>query len=121
MTDRKTLIRQYKENRRPMGIFRVRNVANGKSLVGACVDLPAMLNRQEFQLRSGGHPNRELQKDWDASGPDAFRFEVVETLTIPDRQDYDPADDLKTLEELWLESLSPYGERGYNVKPPSKK
>ena len=44
--DRKALIRQYKETRRPAGVFRVRNTANGKSLVGTSVDLPSMLNRQ---------------------------------------------------------------------------
>ena len=48
--DRKALVRDYKENRRPMGVFRVLNTANGKSLIGTSVDLPGMLNRQRFQL-----------------------------------------------------------------------
>jgi hypothetical protein len=30
---------------------------------------------------------------------------------------YNPAGDLKALEELWLDQLMPFGERGYNVKP----
>ena len=29
----------------------------------------------------------------------------------------DPTDDLKVLEQLWLEKLSPFGTRGYNAKP----
>ena len=60
--DRKTLIREYKETRRPMGVYRVLNTVNQKSFVGTSIDLPSMLNRQQSQLRMGGHPNRALQK-----------------------------------------------------------
>ena len=49
--DRKTLIREYKESRRPMGVYRVLNTTNGRALVGVSVDLPSMLNRQRAQLR----------------------------------------------------------------------
>jgi hypothetical protein len=115
--DRKALIRKYKETPRPMGVFRVHNTVNGKSLVGTSVDLPSMLNRQRAQLSFGGHPNRELQGDWNEMGPDAFRFEVLDTLTPRQEPGYDPADDLRALEALWLEKLSPFGERGYNPKP----
>src|SRR5437588_12775586 len=115
--DRKALIREYKESRRPMGIYRVRNTVNEKSLVGKSVDLPAMLNRQRSQLRMGGHTNRALQKDWDEYGAEAFEFEVLDTLTIPDQADYDPAADLRALDELWLDKLKPFGDRGYNPEP----
>ena len=70
--DRKALIRQYKETRRPVGVFRVRNTVNGKSLIGTSVDLPSMLNRQRAQLRMGAHDNRVLQQDWNTLGPEAF-------------------------------------------------
>ena len=29
------------------------------------------------------------------------------------RPEYDPADDLRLLESLWLDRLQPYGDRGY--------
>lgn len=115
--DRKALIREYKENRRPIGVFWVRNTVNGKSLVGVSSDLPGMLNRQRFQLDAGLHPNRELQKDWNELGPDAFAFEVLDTLPAPERPDYDSSDDLRALEALWLDKLSPFDERGYNARP----
>lgn len=115
--DRKALIREYKESRRPIGVFGVRNTVNGKSLVGASTDLPGMLNRQRFQLEAGIHPNRELQKDWNEFGPDAFAFEVLDTLPPPEQPDYDPSDDLRALEALWLDKLSPFDERGYNARP----
>jgi group I intron endonuclease len=115
--DKKRLIREYKETRRPMGVYQVRNTVNGKVLIGVSVDLPSMLNRQQSQLRMGGHPNRELQKDWAEYGPDAFEFEILDTLTPPEDPNYVPKNDLKALEELWLDKLSPFGDRGYNAKP----
>jgi hypothetical protein len=111
--DRKAQTRAYKESPRPMGVFRVRNTLNGRWLIGASVDLPAMLNRQRFQLGAGGHPDRALQRDWIESGADAFVFETLDTLAPPDDPDYDPAVDLRMLEQLWLEKLGRPGERGY--------
>ena len=115
--DKKALTREYKESRRPMGVYQIRNTVNGKLLVGASVDLPAILNRHRAELRMGGHRNRELQKDWAEFGAEAFEFEVLDTLTPPERTDYNPSGDLRALEELWLDKLTPFGERGYNAAP----
>jgi len=116
-TDRKVLIREYKESRRPMGVFQVRNTTNGKCLIGTSVDLPSMLNRLRTQLRLGAHGNRELQQDWNRLGSDAFAFEVLDTLPPADQADHDPTDDLGVLERLWLDKLKPFGDKGYH-KPP---
>jgi len=97
-----------------MGLFRILNTANGKQLIGSAADVPAMLNRQRAQLRLGAHPNAQLQADWSAFGPDAFVFETLDLLTLPDDVSYDPTGDLDVLQALWLEKLSPFGERGYN-------
>lgn len=113
--DRKALKREYKESRRPMGVYQVRNTVIDKSLVGSSTDLPSMLNRHRAQLRMGVHVNRALQGDWNDLGPEAFEFEVLDALPASDEPTYDPSDDLRTLEELWLERLSPYGDRGYNT------
>lgn len=117
--DRKSLIRQYKETRRPAGVFRVFNSVEGKSLVGSSTDLPSMLNRLKFQLTSRTTLMPELQRDWDRLGPDAFAFEVLDTLAPPaDDRAWDQAADLEELERLWIEKLQPFGERGYNKRPP---
>ncbi|HEY0511668.1 MAG TPA: GIY-YIG nuclease family protein [Thermoanaerobaculia bacterium] len=115
--DKKALKRQYKESPRPMGIYQVRNTVNGKVLIGTSVDLPSMLNRQRAQLRLGGYSNRALQKDWTEFGPEAFAIEILDILPPSDRPAYDPAADLQALEALWLEKLTPFGERGYNARP----
>jgi hypothetical protein len=115
--DRKALIRQYKETPRPMGVFRVHNTVADRSFVGISRDLPSMLNRQCFQLNHGSHPNRALQQDWNRLGSQAFVFEVLDTLNPAERSESELSEDLAVLERLWLEKLSPYGQRGYNAEP----
>lgn len=115
--DKKALIREYKETTRPMGVYCVRNTINGKLLVGISRDLPAILNRQRAELRMGTHRNRALQKDLDEYGADNFEVEILDTLDSPERADYDPSADLRILEQMWLDKLAPYGERGYNPEP----
>lgn len=114
--NRKELIRAYKETARPMGVFRVHNTVADRSFVGRSLDVPSMLNRMRAQLSFGGHPCKELQRDWNALGAEAFAFEVLDTLPARDEPGYDPADDLAVLEALWLERLQPYGERGYMAR-----
>ena len=120
--EKKKLIRQYKETRRPMGVYRILNSENGKSFVSSSVNLPAIFNRMKMELNTGGHlKHPELQKDWRRLGADAFELEVLEELEPPDDSPgWDPHDDLQALEELWLEKLEPYDERGYNRRPKTR-
>ena len=119
--DRKALTRAYKEARRPMGVYRIHNTQDDRSLVGRSVDLPSILNRERVGLRLGTHRNAALQRDWNALGPEAFTFEVLDTLTPPEGQPgYDPTDDLRVLEAMWLERLQPFDERGYITRPKSQ-
>jgi hypothetical protein len=118
--DRKAMTRAYKNTPRQAGVYRVRNKVHDKSFVGTAQDLPGVLNSQRFQLRLGSHMNRELQKDWNELGPDAFEFDVLDTLEPQDTPGYSPADDLKALEALWLDRLEPYGGKGYHTRPPAR-
>ena len=103
--DRKARIREYKDTPRPMGVFRVRNTVNGRCFIGSSVDLPAMLNRQRFQLELGGHPDRALQSDFNEMGLEAFELEVVDTLEAPEEPGADVSADLNELELMWLHQL----------------
>lgn len=111
--DRKKRIREYKETPRSAGIYRVRNSVTGKSLIGATTDLSGMLNRQRFQLESGSHPDKELQRDWRELGPDKFEFETLDQLEPSDEPTYDPTDDLASLKSMWIENLTASGEALY--------
>ena len=75
------------------------------------------VNRHLATLKMNVHRNKALQQDWNAASPNDFTFEVLEYLEPQDKPGYDYHEDLAVLEELWLEKLQPYGEKGYN-KPP---
>jgi hypothetical protein len=49
-----------------------------------------------------------------SSGPDAFAFETLDLLEPSEVPNYDPTEDLEVLEDLWLQKLQPFGDRGYN-------
>jgi hypothetical protein len=115
-SDKKELKNEYKQTHIPMGIFQIRNVANGKVLIGAAFNLRGILNSNRFQLSMGSHPNKRLQGDWNELGSDTFAFEVLDELAPTEEAGYDYRADLAYLEKLWLEKLQPYGERGYNDK-----
>lgn len=115
MTDRRALIRQYKDTPRPMGVYCVRNLTNGKVLIGVARDVAGKLNGHRAELRMRSHRNAALQADWNALGADAFAFETLDLLAPSDVPGYDPGDDLRVLEDLWLQKLQPFGERGYNT------
>ena len=120
MTDRKEIIRTYKQRVAPMGIFQVRNTENGKILVDKSKALDTKYNSILFQLKMGSFPNKELQEDFLKYGEAVFVYEVLDRLEPKDDPLYNYDDDLKTLEQLWLEKLQPYGEKGYNRKRPTK-
>jgi hypothetical protein len=113
--NRKELQRQYKETRRPMGVFRVRNLRTGRWFLGASADVPAMLNRQRFQLDAGSHPNPALQRDWKDLGAEAFAFESLDLLAPPENEPgYEPQGDLRALEAMWREKLRQTEGPGYH-------
>jgi len=114
--DKKAAKLAYKASRRPIGVFQVRNLVNGKIFVGSSTDLSAIFNRIRFQLYAGAHPNKALESDWKLFGTGKFEFEVLEEVFQREDSNYDYAADLETLEDLWLEKLQPYDDRGYNER-----
>ena len=114
MKTRKEIHREYKERVKPSGVFQIKNLSNGKVLLGSSLNLEGPLNKHRFMLRVNSHPNKELLKDWIELGVDQFTFEILETVQISDNPNFNLKDELTLLEEIWLEKLQPFGERGYN-------
>ena len=102
-----------------MGIYQIKNTVNGKVLIGSSKNLPGILNRFRSELKLGSCRNMALQEEWKQFGSEAFEFKELEVLKPPDDPAYDSAEDLKILEELWAEKLTPYGDKGYNQEPKS--
>ena len=112
---RKDIIREYKERKKPAGVFQIKNLANGKVLLGSSLNLEGPLNSHKFMLTIGSHRNAALQKDWNVFGPEMFGFEILEVVRVKDESGFRVEDELTLLEEIWLEKLQPFGERGYNA------
>jgi hypothetical protein len=116
MTDKKTLKDQYKQAVQPMGVYQIKNLANGKIFIGASKNLPGKINSHRFQLKMGSHMNKALQNDFTHFGEKIFSFEVLDNLEPQEDPAYDYGSDLNVLEKMWLERLQPYGEKGYHPK-----
>lgn len=113
---KKELIQDYKQSHRPMGVYQIRNIVNDKALIGVSLNLPGILNREQFALKAGVHMNKKLQAEWNEFGSENFVFEVLDELQPVDSPDYDARKDLEYFEDMWLEKLQPYDERGYNER-----
>ncbi|MFC4597857.1 GIY-YIG nuclease family protein [Cohnella hongkongensis] len=111
--ERARLIAQYKEIPIEAGVYQIRNKVNGKVLVDTTPNLKS-LNGRAGSLNLGTYPNKELQREWDEFGEDAFAMEVLEVLKPSDNPFVNVKDELKQLEEKWIDKLQPFGDRGYH-------
>lgn len=116
MLDKKELKKQYKQTLPQMGIYRIKNLVNGKIFLGSSLNLHGKSNSFKFQLKSGLHVNSELQKDFNTFGEDNFVFEIVDTLEPKEDISYNYGDDLQVFLEMWMDKLQPYDQVGYNKK-----
>ncbi|MEI8046764.1 MAG: GIY-YIG nuclease family protein [Bacteroidota bacterium] len=80
MSTKKENKNAYKLVKFRAGIFQIKNTNNGKIYLQASTDLDRGYNSDRFQLNAGLHPNKELQKDWNASGANAFEYSLVDEL-----------------------------------------
>jgi hypothetical protein len=112
--DKKELKKKYKQTMRPMGVYQIKNLVNGKIFIGSSSDLPGKINSQKFQLSLGSHMNQELQNDYKLFGSDNFAFEILDYLEPKDDINYDYTDDLKALKEMWIEKLLTSSPKVYN-------
>jgi hypothetical protein len=116
MANNKRLKQEYKLAKRPFGIVLIRNTTNDKVLLISGLDIQGIMNRHKFALNAGGHQCKALQKDWNELGLDKFEFEILDQMQPTDDPSFDAKRELNFMEEMWLEKLEPYGERGYNEK-----
>jgi hypothetical protein len=120
---KKELQHEYKQKVFRMGVFQLRNTLNGKILVESSPNLEAIWNRHRVELNFGTHRNASLQQDWKQYGEQNFAYEILEELDLArlEAQQLDPTKELKILEQLYLDELQPFGEKGYNWHASLKK
>lgn len=117
---KKELVTAYKQSFRPMGVYQIRNVDNGKIFVDGSMDLDGARNRLEFQKQINMNPLPELKQDWAAYGGKSFVFEELDRIKPLKEAPGDATDSTKfrdevdALRDLWIEKLQPFGDVGYN-------
>src|ERR1035441_743093 len=117
MINKSEIKKKYKQTLTPMGIYQLKNLVNGKILIGSSKNLPARKNRFEMELSIENFSDKEFLHDVREFGQDKFVFEELDFLAPKEDPAYDYSEDLRTLEELWIEKLQPFNEKGYNKIP----
>ncbi len=97
--------RAYKETKRPMGVYAIRNSHNDTVFVGLATDLPARFNRHKAELKFGHHRNRALQELWKSFGESSFEFEILDELKHKEGDQTNPTEELRILAEMWIQKL----------------
>lgn len=116
MKTKKEIREEYKNIKFKVGVYKIENIINKKVLIGSSRDVISTWNKNRFQLNFGSHPNKELQTDWNSFGADNFKFEIVSEIPqVDDKITYD-SNELKLLEEMFLQELCPFDEKGYHKR-----
>lgn len=107
MDRKKELKLQYKQMKKPMGIFILRSKVNNKCYIQSTQDLKGVMNGTIVRLEGGMHPCKELQKEWKEYGSDNFSIEVLENLEYDkDESKTDYTEDLAIMKMIWEEKLT---------------
>ena len=116
MKSQKELKEEYKQIKYKMGVFGITNKVNGKIFIGSSLDLDAIWHAQKLQLSVGMHQNTVLQKDWNEFGANNFSYDIFEEIKQTDDSKNDYKRGVKALEELLIEEMQPFENKGYNKK-----
>ncbi|PIG29201.1 hypothetical protein CLU93_3508 [Janthinobacterium sp. 35] len=101
----------YRQQAPALGIIALRHLPSGYALLERSRNAPGALNRHRFELNLGTHRNARLQADWRRDGTAAFRFDIIDSVKLPDDPAFDAEAELDALLALhraqWLEQGQP--------------
>lgn len=114
MIDKKQIIKDYKQQRQPAGVYAVHNMVDNIMYIGTSKNLPAVLKRFEFTMKMGSFPFQQLVDDYKRLGADNFDIKVIDELNVKDETEKELDVELLSLEEMWIEKLKAEGVGFYN-------
>lgn len=88
------------------GVYKITNMVNGKFYIGSSNDILKRWVQHKTNLNAKEHNNTHLQNAWNLYGGENFQFEIIEECT-PEIQ--------FEREQYYLNILSPFDDRGYNI------
>lgn len=65
-----------------IGIYRIRNIINGKCYYGSSKEIEKRIRRHKRELKNNIHVNCILQRAWNKYGEHSFLFEIVEECNV---------------------------------------
>jgi group I intron endonuclease len=90
------------------GIYRIRNIRNGKLYIGSAVFIEQRWRNHKHALRLNKHHSLHLQASWNVYGENLFVFEIIEFVTDKTK--------LIEREQFWIDELKSSDKQfGYNV------
>lgn len=116
MINKKDLIKEYKNQKHPAGIFAVKNKAENKMFIGISLNLPAKIRGITFELEMGKHAYSNLAGDYKRLGKDQFEISILDQIEVKEETDKELRSELETLEDMWVEKLRGEGIIFYNKK-----
>lgn len=114
-TRHKALKQAYKLAFPAMGIYAIRNTANGRIYLDKTSNLGGALNRHRMELKLGTHRCPALLAEWRQFGEAQFSFEVVEQLKERSEPDFDYSTELEHCLARWRKEFSQTRLAGYNL------
>ena len=116
MVSKKELIKEYKNQKHPAGLFAVKNIPGNKMFIGISLNLPAKIRGITFELEMGKHAYSNLAEDYKKLGKDQFEISILDQIEVKDETEKELRSELETLEEMWVEKLKIEGITFYNKK-----
>jgi group I intron endonuclease len=89
------------------GVYRIRNLQNGKVYIGSSKDIEERWRQHTLKLNRGTHPCRKLLNAWKKYGSSTFQFEIIELCSLAELLDR---------EQHWIDTTMAY-TTGYNSRP----
>ena len=116
MVNKKELIKEYKNQKHPAGLFAVKNIPENKMFIGVSLNLPAKLRGISFELEMESHAYHNLAEDYKRLGKDQFEIFVLDEIEVKDETERELRAELETLEKMWVQKLKKEGTTFYNKK-----
>lgn len=116
MLNKKELIKEYKNQKHPAGLFIVKNKPDNKMFIGTSLNLPAKIRGITFELEMGSHAYSQLAQDYNRLGKEQFEIMILDEIEVKDETEKELKTELETLEEMWVEKLKAEGVTFYNKK-----
>ncbi len=104
---KKELQAEYQLMKPDMGLLAVINKEHDKYFLITTPNLKGKLNSVRFQLKSGGHYHKDLQRDWQELGEDKFEIKILAQIEYDeDEVKTDYTEELELLKMMWEEKLA---------------